>query len=373
MICLNWEGFPQYGARCVRAFVRLLNGEKVVVIARRPDVPIKGMEELCGCPVIWIEQGEKRSICDICGEMPRFMSFSGWFLPLYNQWRDEVRAAGGRVCCGTDNNYMLDTLHLDRPSLKILMRTIVGKILFGIRCRNKYNYFFVPGKSGRRLMRFYGASDHQIVEGSYSADASLFNNGLPLVERKKEIIFVGRFVEIKNIERLIKAFIAANEKRDWQLALYGCGPLEKKLRTIDVHLEEKGVRLNAFLQPEELAGKYKEARFFCLPSLHDHWGLVVHEAALSGCALLLSERVGSAVDLLGEAILENTSGNFNRFVNGFTFNPHDIDALTATIRRAMSFSTQEYEAAQKVSRDLASRHSLEKFALALKKMIDGTI
>ena len=222
-------------------------------------------------------------------------------------------------------------------------------------------------------MRFYGVSDRQIVEGSYSADASLFSNGLPLVERKKEMIFVGRFIAIKNIERLIKAFIVANEKRDWQLALYGCGPLEKELRTIDPHLNEKGVRLNAFLQPEELSEKYKEARFFCLPSLHDHWGLVVHEAALSGCALLLSERVGSAVDLLGESILENTSCSFKRFENGCSFNPNNMDALTAAIRRAMSFSTQEYETAQKVSLDLASRHSLEKFALALKRMVDGTI
>lgn len=183
------------------------------------------------------------------------------------------------------------------------------------------------------------------------------------------MIFVGRYVEIKNLERLIKAFIEANDKCEWTLSLYGCGPLEGRLRTIDRHLEEKGVYLNPFLQPEELAEKYKRARFFCLPSLIDHWGLVVHEAALSGCALLLGNRVGAAKDLLGCEI-KNTSisCDVKRFANGFTFDVYCLDAMVTAIKQAMLFSSQDYEEAQKVSLELAKRHTLEKFSSAIMEM-----
>ena len=54
MICFAWNGFPQYAARCVRELVKKTN-EKVVVVATTPSVPIKGMEDVCGCEVIWVK------------------------------------------------------------------------------------------------------------------------------------------------------------------------------------------------------------------------------------------------------------------------------------------------------------------------------
>ena len=91
MICINWTGFPPYGARCVRALVNAMPEERCMVVGYRPVVPVEGMEKICGCPVVWVEEHDKRSIKEICGEIPRFMTISGWFSPLYNRWRDEVR------------------------------------------------------------------------------------------------------------------------------------------------------------------------------------------------------------------------------------------------------------------------------------------
>ena len=40
MICFAWDGFPQYAARCVGAFVKTTS-EQVVVVGTRPDVPVE--------------------------------------------------------------------------------------------------------------------------------------------------------------------------------------------------------------------------------------------------------------------------------------------------------------------------------------------
>ena len=56
------------------------------------------------------------------------------------------------------------------------------------------------------------------------------------------------------------------------------------------------IRVHGFVQPEALGALYRSARIFALPSRREAWGLVVHEAALSGCQLLLSDAIGARWD-----------------------------------------------------------------------------
>ena len=354
MICFNWTGFPQYGARCVREFIKLMPEERCVVVAMRPDVPIRGMEDLAGCPVIWVEPNEQRSIAEVCGEMPKWMGVSGWFSPLYNRWRDEVRAAGGRVICGSDNNFNI-------YGMRSFFTEVLKAIRFRLFYRSKYAYFLVPGKSGRRLMRFYGVPDNRIVEGSYGADNTLFFNGLPLPERPKRIIYVGQLCERKNVMRLCEAFVAANGNKEWMLDLYGCGPLESRLKEYADKKSDGRIAVHPFAQPEELAAKYREARLFCLPSISEHWGLVVHEAALSGCVLLLSNRIGAAEDLLHPIGEEGG--------NGFLFNPYNVRDMVKAFQQAMSLSDACLKTAQNMSCELAKSFGPARFAGAIESML----
>lgn len=347
MIFFVWDGFPQYAARCVGAFVKSTT-EKVVVMATRPKVPIEGMEKVCGCPVHWVDFDEKRSLREMFGEVPRAAIISGWFSPLFNRWRDEVRAQGGKVAAMCDNNWK-------GWSLREFAKAIRFRLLF----RNKYDGFFVPGASGVKLLQFYGAEREKIAPGLYSADASLFTNGKPLPEREKKIIYVGQLNERKNVKRLVEAF--ARCRCGWELHLYGSGPLKDELNQTIKRSNNQTIHVHDFVQPEQLADLYRSARLFCLPSIEEHWGLVVHEAALSGCGLLLSNRVGAADDLLVEG------------KNGWTFDPSSVDDMARVMKMAMESDDATLAAMQRESLRLAKNASLERFVEGVREVGVGVV
>ena len=347
MIIFAWDGFPQYAARCVGALVKA-SKEKIVVVATRPNVPIEGMEAVCNCPVTWVDGADRitEKCTDIVSRIDdrTLLVVSGWYVPVFNQLSDIVRGRKGILACINDANYL--------RSFKTVLRAIQFRLL-----RNrKYDKFFVPGKSGRKLLNFYGVSDERIAEGLYSADESLFHDGLPLQKRAKKIIYVGQFIERKNVRRLVEAFRKAVERvgvgvgERWELHLYGSGPLRDELsQMIRQSNNPTSIHLHDFCQPEELAAKYRESRVFCLPSLEEHWGLVVHEAALSGCVLCLSDRVGAAEDLFDGR-------------NGARFDPYDTDSLVQAFSRIFRMTDEELTCAHDTSLRLAANIGLKTFA-----------
>ena len=334
MICFAWDGFPQYAARCIRAFVQTTK-EPVVVLATKPTVPIKGMDDLCGCEIKWIERDEPRTLTELLGEVPKSIFIGGWNIPSFNHFRDEARNAGGRAIGMCDNNFVFS------------FKECLKAIRFRLWLRGKYDGLFVPGKSGVRLLRFYGVPRNKIATGMYSADATLFGDGLPLAKREKKILYVGQFIERKNVLRLCEAFhLSDGSTNGWTLDLYGSGPLRDMIPT------GEGITVHDFMQPEQLAEVYRQSRCFILPSISEHWGVVVHEAALSGCVLLLSDCIGAGEDFLAEG------------GNGFSFRPKSVDSIASAMRRAYAMTDDELNKAHGVSLDLASHSSLNHFAEA---------
>lgn len=330
MICFAWHGFPQYAARCVGAFVET-TVERIVVVATRPHVPVEGMERLAGCEVIWIDgDDDSRDIVTLCGEVPRVLFVSGWGTPAYNRYRDRVRVRGGKVIALVDNDY------------RVSLRQIIKAVRFNFLLKRKYDGYLVAGESSRRLLRFYGVPDKRIRIGLYSADEALFTCSRPILERAKKILFVGQLDSRKNIVPFARAFLAANAQREWTLEICGCGPDKGMIP------QDETIVVHDFIQPEELAGIYQTARVFALPSLEEHWGVVVHEAALSGCVLLLSDRIGAAADFLGER-------------NGLVANPYSEAEMKDAVRRVMLMADEALDAAQRESLKLARQISKRLF------------
>ena len=337
MICFAWSGFPQYAARCVHAFVENVQ-ERVVVVATRPHVPIKGMDQLAGCPVVWVENSDTRKLLLIIGDMPRVLIVSGWGFPIFNRYRDEVKDNGGVVIAMVDNNF--------RPSIREMLKAI----RFRLSLKAKYDGYLVAGRSSTRLLEFYGVAKERIKTGLYAADKTLFTGDIVLPSRAKKILFVGQIIERKNIVAFATAFVRANKDREWKLEICGCGPLENRLP------KDESVFIHDFVQPEKLADIYRSARIFVLPSLEEHWGVVVHEAVLSGCVLLLSDRIGAADDFLGRC-------------NGYKFNPDSMDDMVEKIDKCMRMTDAELLEAQRESLVVSRNASRALFVNSLKELI----
>ena len=328
-IAFSWHGLPQYAARQLAAASAELV-QDCPVVGSRAQVPVQGVEQALGRPVHWVEATHPTTWRKLGLDVPRIFFQSGWAYPAFNALGDEVRAAGGKVCLLMDNNW--------RGGL----RQWLGAPWYRLCQRRKFAAILVPGKSGRRLARWYGMPDEAIFEGMYGADPQLFFNGPPLANRPKRIIFVGQYIERKGCVPLARAFASvAHLLPGWELWMYGSGPLQS---AIPAHPQ---IKVNGFIQPEQLGALYRDARIFALPSNSEAWGLVVHEAALSGCMLLLSEAIGSAPDFAMPA-------------NARTFRPGDeADLASAMVELAES---AELSAAQLASVASARSHGPAEFA-----------
>jgi 1,2-diacylglycerol 3-alpha-glucosyltransferase len=167
-----------------------------------------------------------------------------------------------------------------------------------------------------------------------------------------------RFVEKKNLGRLLEAFARyRNGGGTWSLVLLGDGPLrpslEKQRDELDLH---DYVHMPGFRQYDELPAYYALAGAFIHASTVEPWGLVVNEAAASGLPLIVSNRCGSAPELVRDG------------VNGFTFDPTDIAALVAQMETvaAADFPRTAFAVA---SRKIVSSWGPGRFAQGLAQAI----
>lgn len=341
MIVLTWAGLTQYAVRNLRAFIRSTD-EEIVVISERTKFLAKNLEEDLAHPVIWVDGNDTRSISEIVGVMPRVLLASGWGTPCFLRWTKEVKAAGGHTIVTPDEAWGVFPFLHDFPRA----------IRYRLFLRRLYDRVFVCGAGGRKLFRFYGVPDKNIEEGLYSGDPTVFYDGKPLSQRAKKLIYVGRYIPLKNVLSMCEAFIRVTDKfPDWTLELYGNGELETQLP------RHPRIHVNGYVQTEQLGALYRDAQIFILGSWHDNWGVVVHEAALSGCLLLLSKHVGAAAD-------------FATPQNAAVFNPFSVADFSVAMERLMSFSDEEKDSGQKISVKLAQKFSPDFFASQMKKMAD---
>ena len=139
---------------------------------------------------------------------------------------------------------------------------------------------------------------------------------LPLSERirptdKPVVAFVGRFVGLKNIPALIRAFEPLRDRA--QLVLIGDGPERDTLREMAPDALFPGM-----LHGDDLLAWYNLVDILVLPSTQEAYGAVTGEALMAGAKVVVSDRAGST-DLVREG------------ENGYVCPPQDIDGLTGKL------------------------------------------
>ena len=110
-----------------------------------------------------------------------------------------------------------------------------------------------------------------------------FTSGQDINVKKDNIIMAaGRLASVKNYIDLINAWkILAPEFPDWQVKLFGTGPLQNTLQRKILELDiEDTFSLQG--QKNDLYEEYLHSSIFCHPAIHEGFGLVAAEAMALG-------------------------------------------------------------------------------------------
>jgi glycosyltransferase involved in cell wall biosynthesis len=338
-VAFSWNGLPQYAARLLRGALDTIGGD-CAIIGSRPQVPVEGMEQALRHPIHWVDADKPVRWRDLGLDVPHIYFQSGWAYPAFSALGAEVKQQGGRVIGMSDANWRGD-----------FRQIALGAAAFRLKYRSHFDAMLVPGKQGRRLMRWFGLPQARIRCGMYGADPAIFGGGPPLSSRPKTFLYVGQFIARKDVLGLSEAFLRfAAKHTGWRLHLIGGGEQRDRIP------RHPRILIEDFVQPEELAARFHAARFFVLPSLMEAWGLVVHEAALCGCGLVLSGRIGSADDLCTP-------------LNGVRFRAGDIASLENALTNAAGFDAAQLCAADTESRKLAAHFGPERFAREVRALV----
>ena len=339
-IAFAWPGFPDYAARCIRAVI-LRSPSPVSVIATRASVPVEGVEQSLGQPVHWISDTNRGITWQQLGmDRPDLLFVGGYSTPAFDALASSCRRQGGKVVLNSDNNWQATW-----------RQSTLDPLRHRLLLRHKYDGMFVPGQSGLHFARIMGYPPDRTLTGLLGADPDLFHGGPPLPSLPKTFLFAGTFNANKNVPGLAEAFIRfAGDHRDWELVLCGNGPLRTHLP------QHPQLIVHDFVQPIRLAELMRYARCLVLPSLEEHWGLVVHEAALSGCALAVSDAVGAKADLA-------------RPENAVLFRPGDARSIEQAVRIIASWDSEAWASAENMSRKLAMQFGPEKFADSIEQFM----
>lgn len=136
---------------------------------------------------------------------------------------------------------------------------------------------------------------------------------------KKVLLFVGRLVDVKNLDSLIEAVKLTKE--DFTTVIVGTGEIEDKLKAQAMDCGKEIIFAGHYVD-DGIRAWYNIADVFILPSKQEAYGAVTNEALIAGNYAIVSEHAGSSC-----LINEN---------NGCIVKPFDIKGMANTIDKAMS-------------------------------------
>ncbi len=325
-----------YFHNCIRTLADALPGARIAVVAvpNTATAPFVFPEH----PRITVQR--RAGLTDL-----ELVAFAAKLDPAYiflAGWRDPAYRRIGRrfkpripVVMGMDNQWKY------RARQYLLSKVLAPWI------RTFCSYIWIPGLPQYEYARRLGFVPSQIMTGLYSADTRklLATNARAGREGTvKSLLFVGNMWRDKGVVELVDVFTElAKHFPDWSLVLAGDGPLVETYTGVSNRITVTG-----FIQPDALASHLEAAAAFCLPSYHDAWAVVIHEAACLGLPIVATDVCGAVSAFVHEGF------------NGFLCRPRDKASLKSALHKLMSlppgvrheFGQRSLQLARQITPDL---------------------
>ena len=278
---------------------------------------------------------------------------SGWFDKDYLKICKQYKKKGVPVICSLDNHW------------EGTLRQHLASLLSSFFVRKYFNYAWVPGLWQYEFARRLGFPPTNIKLGLYAVDVSSFRsqNFVSRIQEKslnypKKLLYVGRLLKYKWVVELAQCFseLTDDERNGWILEIVGNGPLNDVLSKY----KSDNLKLIPFVQPSALPLIANESGAFCLPSIHENWGVTVQEFAAAGLPLICSDKVGASSTYLIDGY------------NGFSFFSGSKESLKLILIKFFSQDNKSIVRMAQNSSHLASYFDSTQWAFVLHGFTTGS-
>lgn len=182
-------------------------------------------------------------------------------------------------------------------------------------------YYLANGVRADRIFSMPYCVDNDFFAGRAAEAASgreRLRREMGLDPGRPVILYASKFEPRKRPQDLLLAYrrvISCSGSGQAYLLLAGDGELRASLEALATEKGLGDVKFLGFRNQTELPPLYDLCDVFVLPSSQEPWGLVVNEVMAAGRAVIVSDQVGCARDLVKHG------------VNGMIFRVGDVDAL----------------------------------------------
>jgi glycosyltransferase involved in cell wall biosynthesis len=224
--------------------------------------------------------------------------------------------------------------------------------------------FIAVSEAIRRSAIAFGLPECKVSVRYIGVDPARFKpGGRPIFERERRVLFVGRLVEKKGCEYLIRAFKGVQQTvPDASLVIVGDGELRSDMVQL---AQDLGVRaqFRGACSHDEVRKELDLARAFCLPSVATMIGdaeglpIVLLEAQASGVPVVTSARGGA-----GEAVSES--------ITGFCFPERRSDILADRLIVLLTDNRLAESAAKAGPLHIADKFDIHKCTQSLEDLYD---
>lgn len=233
-------------------------------------------------------------------------------------------ANGVPVFLWGDSNALSDqSRSLKRFVKKIYVRYVLTKVIGTMVCGSLGRQFFVNfGADPKKVYLVPYEPDYPQIESLPAETIATASKQFELHPNRRRIVYSGRLVPLKRVDLILNAFAKiAADRPDWDLVIVGDGTQKNTLQALVPNELKSRVKWLGFLKDQTLVSAvYRCSDVLCIPSDYEPWALVVNEAAAAGMAIVASNVVGAAAELVRDN------------VNGKVFPSKDLDALTTALR-----------------------------------------
>ncbi|MDB2369497.1 glycosyltransferase [Planktomarina temperata] len=314
--------------------------KEVILFGTKPQVPFNILTK----DLLDIDEGD--NLTKFRDELltANLVIITGWSHKTWIKIIAEVKKKnpGLKVCLSVDNN------------LRKTFRQRIGKYYFKFFISSIADFYFVAGRSSFDLLKFFDVPDEKIFFGYYGSYSKLYYpQGL---NDRHGFVFVGQKIERKGIDTLRQAYKLYKSELNGRQCLKVVGGSERG--SLD-DLVEHGYSETGFLQPQDTAKVLSQSKTLILPSRVEHWGTIVCEAAACGCSLLLSDKIGSRLDMLLPG------------VNGFSFHVGDIRGLANSMKKFDQLPNFWHLTSSEASISLASAFDERAYCAAVVSMLES--